>query len=93
MTSQPLATSVRIAIAATMAAALSGGSPSGSSTPGNFGSNGFHQSAARREANLTVEETAQAAGVDGAAIQQAESELPVPAADAEAIEALVAQLR
>ncbi|GFM20443.1 MULTISPECIES: helix-turn-helix transcriptional regulator [Mycobacteriaceae] len=49
--------------------------------------------AARREANLTVDETAQAAGVDGAAIQQAESELPVPAADAEAIEALVAQLR
>ncbi|WP_425003121.1 hypothetical protein [Mycolicibacterium sp. S3B2] len=40
-----------------------------------------------------MDETAQAAGVDGAAIQQAESELPVPASDAEAIEALVAQLR
>ena len=49
--------------------------------------------AARREANLTVEETAQAAGVGEAAIQQAESEQSVPAADAEAIEALVAQLR
>ena len=34
-----------------------------------------------------------AAGVGEAAIQQAESEQSVPAADAEAIEALVAQLR
>ena len=49
--------------------------------------------AARRQANLTVEETAQAAGVGEVAIQQAESEQSVPAADAEAIEALVAQLR
>ncbi|WP_346832037.1 hypothetical protein [Mycolicibacterium poriferae] len=40
-----------------------------------------------------MEETAQAAGVGEAAIQQAESEQSVPAADAEAIEALVAQLR
>lgn len=48
--------------------------------------------AARREANLTVEETAQAAGVSERAVQSAEAEEPVSGPEAEAIEALVAQI-
>ncbi|AFM14895.1 hypothetical protein Mycch_0067 [Mycolicibacterium chubuense NBB4] len=48
--------------------------------------------AARRGANLTVGETAQAAGVSEAAIQQAESEEPLSAQEADAIESLVRQL-
>lgn len=48
--------------------------------------------AARRGANLTVLETAQAAGVSERAIQQAEAEEPVSGADVEAIEDLVAQI-
>ena len=47
---------------------------------------------ARRGANLTVAETAQAAGVTDTAIQQAEAELAIADADAGAIEALIAQL-
>ncbi len=48
--------------------------------------------AARRGANLTVLETAQAAGVSERTIQQAEAEDPVSGADVEAIEELVAQI-
>ena len=48
--------------------------------------------AARREANLTVGETAQAAGVSEEVIQQLEAEHPVAAAAAEAIESLIAQI-
>jgi len=48
--------------------------------------------AARRAANLTVFETAQAAGVSERVIQQVEAEEPVAGADVEAIEALVTQL-
>ncbi|GJF13723.1 transcriptional regulator [Mycolicibacterium cyprinidarum] len=48
--------------------------------------------AARRGANLTVRETAQAAGVSERAIQQAEAEEPVSGADTRAIEELVAQI-
>lgn len=48
--------------------------------------------AARRGANLTMLETAQAAGVSEQTIQQAETEEPVPRADAEAIESLIAQI-
>lgn len=48
--------------------------------------------AARRGANLTVLETAQAAGVSERAIQQAEADEPVSGADVEAIEELVAQI-
>jgi transcriptional regulator with XRE-family HTH domain len=48
--------------------------------------------AARRSANLTIAETAQAAGVAEDAIVQAESERPVPASAVEAIEALIDQL-
>ncbi|MGB7360905.1 MAG: transcriptional regulator [Mycobacterium sp.] len=48
--------------------------------------------AARRAANLTVLETAQAAGVSEQAIQQAEAEEPISAADVGAIEELVGQI-
>lgn len=48
--------------------------------------------AARRGANLTVLETAQAAGVSEHAIQQAEAEEPVPGTDVEAIEELISQI-
>jgi transcriptional regulator with XRE-family HTH domain len=48
--------------------------------------------AARRGANLTVLETAQAAGVSERAIQQAEAEEPVSGADVAAIEELVSQI-
>ncbi|MGB7508302.1 MAG: transcriptional regulator [Mycobacterium sp.] len=48
--------------------------------------------AARRGANLTVLETAQAAGVSERAIQQAEAEEQVTGAEAAAIEELVAQI-
>lgn len=48
--------------------------------------------AARRGANLTVLETAQAAGVSEHVIQQAEAEESVSGADARAIEGLVAQI-
>lgn len=48
--------------------------------------------AARRGANLTVLETAQAAGVSESAIQQAEAEEQVTGAEAAAIEELVAQI-
>jgi transcriptional regulator with XRE-family HTH domain len=48
--------------------------------------------AARRGANLTVVETAQAAGVDERVIARAEADEPVPAADAEAIESLIGQI-
>jgi transcriptional regulator with XRE-family HTH domain len=47
---------------------------------------------ARRRANLTIAETAQAAGVPEEAIAQAESEQPVPAPAAVLIEALIEQL-
>jgi transcriptional regulator with XRE-family HTH domain/DNA-binding XRE family transcriptional regulator len=48
--------------------------------------------AARRRANLTIAETAQAAGVPDDVIAHAESEQPIPAEAAPLIEALVAQL-
>ncbi|KMO70577.1 hypothetical protein EV589_0244 [Mycobacterium sp. BK558] len=48
--------------------------------------------AARRGANLTVQETAQAAGVAEQAVAQAEAGEPVAAEDAEAIEALITQI-
>ena len=48
--------------------------------------------AARRGANLTTLETAQAAGVSEQTIQQVETEEPVSGADAEAIESLIAQI-
>ncbi|MDO8835635.1 MAG: hypothetical protein Q7V01_08560, partial [Vicinamibacterales bacterium] len=48
--------------------------------------------AARRGANLTVLETAQAAGVSEQAIQRAEAEEPVSGVETEAIEELVAQI-
>jgi transcriptional regulator with XRE-family HTH domain len=48
--------------------------------------------AARRRANLTIAETAQAAGVPEEAIAKAELEQPVPAPTAALIEALLAQL-
>jgi transcriptional regulator with XRE-family HTH domain len=48
--------------------------------------------AARRRANLTIAETAQAAGVPEEAIAQAELEQPVAAPSAEMIEALLVQL-
>jgi transcriptional regulator with XRE-family HTH domain len=48
--------------------------------------------AARRGANLTVVETAQAAGVSEQTIQQTEAGEPVSVADAGAIEALVQQI-
>lgn len=47
---------------------------------------------ARRGANLTVLETAQAAGVSEQAIQQAEAEEPVSGAEVAAIEDLIAQI-
>ncbi len=48
--------------------------------------------AARRGANLTVLETAQAAGVSERTIQQAEADEPVPPIDVEAIETLLGEL-
>jgi transcriptional regulator with XRE-family HTH domain len=48
--------------------------------------------AARRNANLTIAETAQAAGVAEDVIAGAESERPVPASAVAAIEALISQL-
>lgn len=48
--------------------------------------------AARRTANLTIGETAQAAGVTEDVIAAAESEQPVPASAVSAIEALIGQL-
>jgi DNA-binding XRE family transcriptional regulator len=45
--------------------------------------------AARRRANLTITETAQAAGVPEEAVARAESEQPVPAPSAVLIEALL----
>ena len=48
--------------------------------------------AARRGANLTVLETAQAAGVSEDAIRQAEAGQPVSDAEVEAIEGLVVQI-
>jgi len=48
--------------------------------------------AARRRANLTIGETAQAAGVPEETIAGAESEQPVDASSAALIEALLAQL-
>lgn len=48
--------------------------------------------AARRGANLTIEETAQAAGVPSEVVLGAESEGPVPADAAHAIETLIDQL-
>lgn len=48
--------------------------------------------AARRGANLTVAETAQAAGVPERAIESAEAEEPVSATDVAAIESLVGQI-
>ncbi|MBB2988961.1 transcriptional regulator with XRE-family HTH domain [Mycolicibacterium iranicum] len=48
--------------------------------------------AARRGANLTVFETAQAAGVSEQTIQQVEAGEPVSAADSDAIETLVRQI-
>jgi transcriptional regulator with XRE-family HTH domain len=49
--------------------------------------------AARRDANLTILETAQAAGVSEEDIISAEAEQPVPAAAAREIESLIDQLR
>jgi transcriptional regulator with XRE-family HTH domain len=49
--------------------------------------------AARRRANLTIAETAQAAGVPEEAIAQVELEQPVPAPSAELIEALLVQIQ
>ena len=48
--------------------------------------------AARRNANLTIGETAQAAGVAEDVIMRAESEQPVPASAADDIDALIGQL-
>ena len=48
--------------------------------------------AARRGANLTVLETAQAAGVSEQTIEQAEADEPISPAEAEAIETLVSQI-
>lgn len=48
--------------------------------------------AARRRANLTIRETADAAGVSEEAIVRAEAEATVSAADVQAIEALVSQI-
>ena len=48
--------------------------------------------AARRNANLTIPETAQAAGVSEDDVAAVEAEQPVTAAAAEAIEALIAEL-
>ena len=48
--------------------------------------------ATRRRANLTVAETAQAAGVDADVIADAESERPLDTQDAQAIEQLIAQI-
>lgn len=48
--------------------------------------------AARRSANLTIEETAQAAGVAPAVVIGAEAEAPVPADAVELVEALISQL-
>jgi transcriptional regulator with XRE-family HTH domain len=48
--------------------------------------------AARRGANLTIGETAQAAGVSEDAIVRAEAEQPVPAAAVDAIESLIKQI-
>jgi transcriptional regulator with XRE-family HTH domain len=48
--------------------------------------------AARRGANLTIGETAQAAGVSEDAIVRAEAEQPVPAASVDAIESLIKQI-
>lgn len=48
--------------------------------------------AARRGANLTMPETAQAAGVAEQVVAQAEAGEPVTPADAEAIESLIAQI-
>jgi transcriptional regulator with XRE-family HTH domain len=48
--------------------------------------------AARRGANLTVPETAQAAGVAEQVLAQAEADEPVEPADAEAIESLIQQI-
>jgi transcriptional regulator with XRE-family HTH domain len=48
--------------------------------------------AARRGANLTIGETAQAAGVSEDAIVRAEAEHPVPAAAVDAIESLIKQI-
>jgi transcriptional regulator with XRE-family HTH domain len=48
--------------------------------------------AARRGANLTILETAQAAGVSEDAIVRAEAEQPVPAAAIDAIESLIKQI-
>ena len=48
--------------------------------------------AARRGANLTVLETAQAAGVSEQVIRQAEADEPISAADVQAIESLVSQI-
>ncbi len=48
--------------------------------------------AARRNANLTIVETAQAAGVTEDVVTQAESEQPVPASAAGVIETLIGQL-
>jgi DNA-binding XRE family transcriptional regulator len=48
--------------------------------------------AARRRANLTIGETAQASGVPEEAIIAAEAGHPVAAAEAELIESLVAQI-
>ncbi|MGE2835381.1 transcriptional regulator [Mycobacterium sp. SMC-4] len=48
--------------------------------------------AVRRGANLTVAETAQAAGISEEAIRQVEAEEPVSVTDVEAVEALVRQI-
>jgi transcriptional regulator with XRE-family HTH domain len=48
--------------------------------------------ATRRRANLTIAETAQAAGVSEDDVARAEAEEPVPAASIDAIEALLEQL-
>ena len=49
-------------------------------------------SAARRGANLTIPETAQAAGVADQVVSQAEAGEQVAPADADAIEALILQI-
>jgi DNA-binding XRE family transcriptional regulator len=48
--------------------------------------------AARRRANLSISETAQAAGVAEDAIVRAEAEDALPAATTDAIEALIVQI-
>jgi transcriptional regulator with XRE-family HTH domain len=48
--------------------------------------------ATRRRANLTIAETAQAAGVSEDDIARAEGEEPVPAAAIDAIESLLKQI-